>query len=85
MASVKRFDICQAKPKGDRPGDGVWWHRIGSASENEKGQISLFFDSLPIGSWDGRAMLFEQRAKDEAVGSRGPARASRTSDDDIPL
>lgn len=87
MPSVKKFDICMAKPKGD-PRDGVWWHRIGRASENDKGQISLFFDSLPYPDKDGRcqAMLFEQRDRDEQPPARSsPARRTVNEDDDIPL
>ena len=62
MPSIKKFDICVARPKGN-PNDGVWWHRIGTASENDRGQISLFFNSLPFADKDGRcgAMLFEQK------------------------
>jgi hypothetical protein len=79
MPSVRRFDICQPKPKGPRESDGVYWVRLGTASENDRGQISLFFDSLPIGTWDGRAMLFEQRARENA------SKREATSEDDIPL
>jgi hypothetical protein len=87
MTSIRRFDICQPKPKGPRESDGVWWHRLGSASENDRGQISLFFDSLPIGNWDGRAMLFEQRPRDErAQNNERTTQSNRgRSDDDIPL
>lgn len=87
MPSVKKFDICMAKPKG-RPEDGVWWHRIGRASENEKGQVSLFFDSLPFPDKDGRcqAMLFEQKERDDT--QPAPRRSSshrRDDDDEIPF
>lgn len=81
MASVRMFDICVARPKTNDSRDGVWWLRIGRASENEKGQISLFVDAIPF-DWKGQAMLFEQRERDERTSTR-----SRTpsSEDDIPL
>ena len=77
MPSVRRFGICVAKPKSDRPSDGVWWMKIGAASENEKGQVSLFIDALPVGTWDGRAVCFEARAKDQSTSQR-----TRTNDDE---
>lgn len=86
MASVKKFDICVARPKGNNE---VWWHRIGRASENERGQISLFFDSLPYPDNQGRcqAMLFEQRDRDDQQRSsfNSRPRAGSGGDDDIPF
>lgn len=87
MPSIKKFNICVARPKGN-PNDGVWWHQIGRASQNDRGQISLFFDSLPITDKDGRcgAMLFEQKERDDNQSSGGSRRSSaRTDDDDIPF
>lgn len=92
MPSVRRFDVCVAKPKGERESDGVYWNRIGRAYENEKGNISLFLDALPvpIGSFDGKCVLFEQKERDDrpaapAGRSRNSERAGRQEDDEIPF
>lgn len=87
MPSVKKFDICVARPKGSDGRDGIWWHRIGRAFENDKGQVSLFFDSLPYSDRDGRcqAMLFEQRERDEQPAARSERLRTNNSDDDIPF
>jgi len=89
MPSVRRFDVCVAKPKGERESDGVYWNRIGRAYENEKGNISLFLDALPvpIGSFDGRCTLFEQKDRDDRPAPAGRQRtaAGRVEDDEIPF
>lgn len=88
MPSIKKFDICVARPKGN-PNDGVWWHRIGTASENDRGQISLFFNSLPFADKEGRcgAMLFEQKERDDAPqrSSSSSRRQPQSMDDDVPF
>jgi hypothetical protein len=85
MPSVRKFNICIAMPKGDRPTDGVWWLKIGQASENERGQISLFVDALPVKQWDGRAMLFEQTDRNDRSVGRGQSGANHDRNDEIPL
>lgn len=86
----KRYDIC-APRKGK---DKTFWHRIGTAWENEKG-TQLVFDSLPLPDDEGRvvAMLFEPRDNSQgqqrgqtmqgAVREHFPA--SAPLDDNIPF
>lgn len=69
MANRQRWDLCTARPKGGhsaQSGD-VWWHRIGTAFENDKGQLVLFFDSLPVPDEGGKvsAMGFVPKPRDE--------------------
>jgi len=65
MASVKRYDVCTPRPKHRE--DGVWWHRIGNGSMNEKGQVTVWLESLPIPDDDGKVvvMLFEKREEQD--------------------
>jgi hypothetical protein len=64
MAS-KRYDLCSPRPRKDS--DKPFWHRVGTAFENDKG-ITLLFDSLPLPDAEGRVavMLFEPRDRDDA-------------------
>lgn len=76
-------------------GDKTYWHNIGTAFENEKGQITVYLNSLPIPGDDGKVkiMLFDKkddadRDHDRDRGSRSksssrkPTRQSSSSDDD---
>lgn len=66
MSVVKKFDAVTPRPKYKEEGR-VWWHRIGSAVENEKGQIAIYLDSVPVpDAKEGKVviMLFEQREED---------------------
>lgn len=79
----KRYDMCSPRPRNDK----TFWHRVGTAFENEKG-ITLQFDSLPLPDKEGRVavMLFEP--KDKPAQSRAPERGSSsasTFDDEIPF
>lgn len=81
---AKRYDIC-APRKGK---DKTFWHRIGTAWENDKG-IQLVFDSLPIPDPEGRcvANLFEPREKQQGRaggGGDGWTGQAPELDDDIP-
>jgi len=58
----RRFDVTTPRPKHD--GSGVWWMKLGSAVENDKGQITVFLEALPLISAEtGKAQLnlFEPR------------------------
>lgn len=57
-----RFDVCSPRPRKDS--DKPYWHRVGTAWQNDKG-ISITFDSLPIADREGRVavVLFEAKPK----------------------
>lgn len=81
----KRFDISAPRKKSD---GGTYWIKLGSAWENDKGQIQLVFDALPIPDAEGRcvANLFEPRSRDEqhrANLNRG--RQQDDLDDEVPF
>lgn len=69
-----RFDICTPRPKKD---GGTYWAKIGTAWKNDKGNIQLVFDALPIPDSEGRvvANLFEPR--DNTPGARDKAHSER--------
>jgi len=88
MPSVRKFDVCVGRQKSDNPRDGVWWTKIGRASENEKGQIALFIEVLPINYAKNdvlQAMCFEQRERDDLPSSGGSRAAAAKDDDEIPF
>lgn len=72
-----RYDICTPRKNGDK----TFWTRIGSAWKNDKGQIQLVFDALPIPDSEGRcvANLFEPKPRDSGTQNR---RQSGGGDDD---
>ena len=66
MATIKRYDVTTPRPKYS--GDGVWWHRVGSAVMNDKGQIMVYLDSVPVPDKEKgtiNLVLFEPREKDD--------------------
>jgi hypothetical protein len=73
----KRFDVCA--PRAGKEGK-TFWHRVGSAFENEKG-INLVFDSLPLPDKEGRVsvFLFEPREKGEKTMPAAKADGKRVS------
>lgn len=77
----KRFDVCTPRPKRD---GGTWWHRVGSAHQNDKGLIMVYLDSYPMMDTEkGNAViaLFEPKPKDgDKTKSAGGA-----DDDEIPF
>ena len=66
-----RFDVCSPRPRKDS--DKPYWHRVGTAWQNEKG-ISITFDSLPIADKEGRVsvVLFEAKPKASSGDSEIP-------------
>ncbi len=66
---TKRLDAFSPRPKQD---GGTWWHKVGSAWETDKGNITVFLDSVPIPSPKPNAegfnqiviMLFEPKSDD---------------------
>ena len=84
MPAKRKFDVCVGRPKYNS--DGVWWHRLGNAIENEKGQIVLFLDSIPAPNPEGQYQMtcFESKPKDDADSEKGSGRrrSSRSSQQD---
>lgn len=62
-----RFDVCSPRPRKDS--EKPFWHRVGTAWQNDKG-ISITFDSLPIADKEGRVavVLFEAKPKPAQAG-----------------
>lgn len=61
----------------------VRWHHMGVCFQNDKGQLSLKIDSLPL-NWDGWVSLFEPKPKDGSAPAP-VAHANTIQDDDIPF
>jgi len=57
------------------------WHIMGNCFENDKGQLSIKIDSIPV-NFDGWISLFTP--KDKTQGNAQPQGAGIT-DDDIPF
>lgn len=53
---TRKFDVSFRK-ETNTPGS-YSFVKIGIAFENDKGQIGVLIDALPIGKWDGRLTLF---------------------------
>lgn len=80
MADREKWDVCVARPKANaQQGESdVWWHRLGSAYKNDKGQLVIFLDSLPLPNAEGvvQVMGFVPRPKEEGAGRGAPAARS---------
>ena len=59
----------------------VRWHHMGVCFQNDKGQLSLKIDSIPL-NWDGWVSLFEPKPKD---GSTPQQAYQAPALDDIPF
>ena len=63
------------------------WHQMGVCFENDKGQLSLKIDSIPVG-FDGWVSLFEPKPKEAGAGGKPTNQGAGTSgltDDEIPF
>ena len=61
------------------------WHQMGVCFENDKGQLSMKIDSIPVG-FDGWVSLFEPKPKEPSAGRSNPSNAGNSiQDDDIPF
>ena len=56
------------------------WHQMGVCFQNDKGQLSIKIDSIPVG-FDGWVSLFEPKPRE---GAQAPGQ-SQTISDDIPF
>ena len=89
---TQRFDVCTPRPKGD--GTGTWWHKVGTAWENDKGLVTVYLDSYPVPDPEkgnkAVMMLFKPKAKNgeerttKAIGGKAGL-PSRDEDDEIPF
>lgn len=53
------------------------WHQMGVCFENDKGQLSMKIDSIPVG-FDGWVSLFEPKPKE---GAQTPQQSPAIADD----
>lgn len=79
---MTKYNVVSPRPKHNEAGK-VWWHNIGNATMNDKGNITIYLNSLPIPDAEGqiRIMLFE---KDETQ-TRTAKPKSNDVDDEIPF
>jgi len=82
----KRFDACTPRPKH---GGGTWWHRVGSAFENDKGQVTVYLDSVPVPDKERGnivIMLFEPKERERVAEMDGSGKKEKPKfDDEIPF
>lgn len=80
------------RPKSD--GDGTWWHRVGSAHENDKGQVFIWLDSVPVPDVDGKVVIALFEPQEDEPGKAKPKNtrtrankpvAAQELDDEIPF
>lgn len=81
---AKRFDVCSPRPRKDS--DKPYWHRVGTAFQNDKG-VNITFDSLPLPDKEGRVSVFLFEAKDKGASSNAAttSRGRDEIDDQIPF
>jgi len=88
----KRYDAMTPRPKYNE--DGVWWHRVGQAHQNDKGQITIYLDSVPVPDPKKEnkivIMLFEPKERSERSSDDKPSfgaskRRTEVDDDEIPF
>lgn len=82
---AKRFDVCS--PRSRKDSDKTFWHRVGSAFENDKG-INIVFDSLPLPDKEGRVSVFLFEPREKPAQASSTARRAATAndmDDNIPF
>jgi hypothetical protein len=85
MATIRYEVKAKNGSYKDRNGEEkVRWHHMGVCFQNDKGQLSLKIDSLPL-NWDGWVSLFEPKPKDGQQASAPSAPANTITDDDIPF
>ena len=89
MAIVKRQNVCFGTKYTDNAGqEKTCWVTVGKAFHSDRGGISIKFDTIPAGGWDGWVQLFDERDPNQApqgysrqgagptgYGQQGPATA----------
>ena len=82
MANIRYEVKAKNGTYKDRNGEEkTRWHHMGVCFQNDKGQLSLKIDSLPL-NWDGWVSLFEPKPKD---GSAPQQSYQAPALDDIPF
>lgn len=72
MAAVKRQDVCFGVKYTDGSGqEKTRWTKVGKAFYNDRGGISIKFDALPAGMWDGWVQLFDEKEPGQNQGGQG--------------
>ena len=85
MATIRYEVKAKNGSYKDRNGEEkVRWHHMGVCFQNDKGQLSMKIDSIPL-NWDGWVSLFEPKPKDDKVTASAPAPQNTIADDDIPF
>ena len=80
MATIRYEVKAKNGSYTDKTGaEKVRWHHMGVCFQNDKGQLSIKVDSIPL-NWDGWISLFEPKPKD---GTQQPNQAPAL--DDIPF
>jgi hypothetical protein len=77
----KRYDVCWGQK--DAKSDKVHWKQIGVVLQTDKG-FSLKLEMIPTG-WDGWAVLYEPKAKEEPKNTSGIQRNTDPDDEDVPF
>ena len=99
MANGRRFDICTPRPNRSASAQQgqIWWFKIGSAFENDRGMIVGEIHCHPLPNEEGQIKIgiFPQSDENRGGSSSGPARASSggskgksaksNDDDEIPF
>lgn len=84
MATIRYEVKAKNGTYKDRNGEEkTRWHHMGVCFQNDKGQLSLKIDSLPL-NWDGWVSLFDPKPKDGSAPQQS-APAIEQMADDIPF
>jgi len=76
MANGRRFDICTPRPNRSASAQQgqIWWFKIGSAFENDRGMIVGEIHCHPLPNEEGQIKIGISPQDDSR--SSGPAKAS---------
>ena len=67
MAVLKRQNVCFGTKYTDNAGqEKTRWVTVGKAFHSDRGGISIKFDTIPAGGWDGWVQLFDERDPNQA-------------------
>ena len=88
MATKKYDAVATVGEYKDKNGDTKKrYMNVGVVMENDKGQLSLKLETIPVGpNWSGWISFFEPKERDAApVTPHSAAKANAFVDDDIPF
>ena len=79
MAVLKRQNVCFGTKYTDNAGqEKTRWVTVGKAFHSDRGGISIKFDTIPAGGWDGWVQLFDERDPNQAPQGYSRQRAGTT-------